>query len=46
MNMMGFDMGELRLPLASMDPNNAVKLEKELVNAKLIDEIKEGILDK
>jgi 4-hydroxy-tetrahydrodipicolinate synthase len=32
MNLLGFEMGELRLPLVEMDPNNLETLKKELSN--------------
>ena len=32
MNLLGFEMGELRLPLVEMDPNNLEILKKELSN--------------
>jgi len=32
MNLLGFNVGDLRLPLAEMDPANLEVLKKELVN--------------
>ncbi|SHJ84328.1 4-hydroxy-tetrahydrodipicolinate synthase [Tepidibacter formicigenes] len=32
MNLLGFDMGEFRLPLVEMSPNNLEVLKKELIN--------------
>ena len=36
MNLLGFEVGDLRLPLDNMDPANLEVLKKELVNAGLI----------
>lgn len=36
MNLMGIDVGELRLPLCNMDENNLKLLKKELLNHNLI----------
>jgi len=36
MNLMGMNVGNLRLPLCSMDENNLVTLKKELINYGLI----------
>lgn len=36
MNLMGIDVGELRLPLCNMDENNLKLLKKELLNYNLI----------
>lgn len=35
MNLLGFEVGDLRLPLDNMDPDNLEVLKKELVNAGL-----------
>ena len=35
MNMLGYDAGELRLPLCEMEPANIEKLRKELTNVGL-----------
>ncbi|MPM66401.1 4-hydroxy-tetrahydrodipicolinate synthase [bioreactor metagenome] len=35
MNLLGFEVGNLRLPLAEMDPKNLEVLKQELVNRGL-----------
>ena len=35
MNLLGYDVGDLRLPLCEMEPANVEKLKKELVNVGL-----------
>lgn len=45
LNMMGKDVGDLRLPLTTLTPDNAVILEKELAQKKYIVEIDESSVE-
>lgn len=42
LNMMGLEVGDLRLPLTTLTPDNAVVLEKELAHLKYVVEIDES----
>ncbi len=45
LNMMGKDVGDLRLPLTTLTPDNAVILEKELAQQKYVVEIDESSVE-